>query len=490
MTALTLNTRSPGILPVAMALTVACSSLSGEEPVPAAEGIGLPAAEGIVLDPGISGTETVYEYADLAGDGSPVAFEGEEEYLDERFIRPGIADSGSSLVPFRAAQRLAKGLRATMESGYGYDSNTLLNNGGYSSPTHPDIGHRGGAVTWFRLGVGYSNGSSNAAGRRFLYGFDFGGDIISYQDGRNDGGRDAAEPYFSPFVMFVGGKTSVRITGNYDLSEGNYLFSQDQRREAPTAEAQTYGFNVAVKRELARGTFGYIFSYRKTDFDADTFLNDQHSAIHDLSYLHQPTGMPKTSVGGGFRFGGYDTARNTDQSFYEPSFRISHAATAKTSVDGRFGYMFRDNSDPASDAGEYGRFTYALGFNWNMTERTRLRLEGYRDFSPSFVSAGESFDSDGIRASTNYASPFWRLSMSAHLGYERADYYSNSTSVASSGRRDGYFTGGVNVSRPVNLTRWMDTSVSLFYDYSENDTNDQNAAFDRHFTGIRFTGSL
>ncbi|MDF2376056.1 MAG: hypothetical protein P1U81_07425 [Verrucomicrobiales bacterium] len=446
----------------------------------------------ILVDPGAPGLDTVFDYDNLVGPDSEeaVGFGSSGEYLQEGFVRPGYADPGSSLVPFRAAQRLAKGIRATMETGFGYDSNTQLNNGGYSSPTHPDIGHKGGAVSWFRFGVGYSSGVNRSAGQRIIYGFDFGGDIISYGSGENDRGRDAAEPYFSPFITFVGGKTTVKITGSYDLSEGNYLFSQDSRREAPTAEAQTYGFNVAVTREMTRGTLGYVFSYLKTDFDANTFLNDQHSAIHDLSYLHDPLGMPKTSLGGGLRFGGYDTARNADESFFEPSFRLSHAATAKTSLDGRFGYMFRDNSDPAADGGEYGRFTYALGMNWNMTERTRLRLEGYRDFSPSFVSAGESFDSDGIRVRTNYASPFWRLSMSAFVGYERADYYSNYSAVASSGRRDGYFTGGVNVGRPVNISRWVDTSVSLFYDYSENDTNDSGAAYDRHFTGLRFTGSL
>ena len=79
--------------------------------------------------------------------------------------------------------------------------------------------------------------------------------------------------------------------------------------------------------------------------------------------------------------------------------------------------------------------------------------------------------------------------MSAHVGMEWADYYSNVVG-AGSNRDDQFFRAGLSIGRPINLIRWMDTSVSVFYDYSENKTNDFRAAYDRHFTGIRFNGSL
>jgi len=455
--------------------------------------------DGGIVDSPVPHDAVEFSEADLEGGDS--RYSSGEEYLQDAFIRPGIADPSSRLMPFRAAQRLAKGLRLTMEAGTGYDSNTLLNNG-FVQPGGPvpffteDIGHRGGMISYFRLNLGYSSGSSSELSKRVVYGFDIGGDIITYDRGGTSGGRDGAEPYIAPYVVISGNKTSLHLSTRYDLTEGNYLFSSDNRREAPVAEAQTYGFTAALTRELDRGTFTYVFSYLDTDFDAGTFLNDQSSIISDFSYMHRPAGMPKTQLGFGFRHGQYDTARNPEERFWEPSFRVSYRPTAKSSFDGRFGASFRDNAGTGpvtgpvpTNEGENARFTYAFGYNWNATARTRLRVEAYRDYSPSLVNAAESYDSDGFRLSSNYASPFWRLSMSAHVGMEWADYYSNVVG-AGSNRDDQFFRAGLSIGRPINLSRWMDTSVSVFYDYSENKTNDFRAAYDRHFTGIRFNGSL
>lgn len=424
------------------------------------------------------------------------SFEGVEdadfqEYyaeLDNRFLRPGMTGNASSYLPFQSMRRLASGFRASFETGIGYDSNTLLSNGGYSSPTHPDRGRKGGTVGWTRLNIGYSNGTEND-GSKFFYGFDLGGDILSYDSGENRSGRGTFEPTISPYIGIRGSKTTIRLGATYRFSDGNYLYSYDTRREAPVAENQTWGLNFRVTRELDRGTLSYVYDHLSTDFDADTLLNDQESDIHDLSYLYDPPGFAKTSFGFGFRFGTTETASNPEQDFFEPSIRVNYDATAKTSLDGRIGYAFRDYNGPGAIGGD-GRMTYAYGVNWMASERTRLRLEAYRDFSPSFVSTGETFDTDGVRLTMNYALPFWLLHFQGNVGYERANYFSTYTAGPDATRKDDYFRYGLSVGRPVKLCRWIDTSVSVFYDYSDNSSNDFQAAFDRHFAGIRLTGSL
>jgi len=407
--------------------------------------------------------------------------------MEQSFLRPGLIQDEGMLVPFQAAQTLARGFRMRAETGVGYDSNTLLSNGGYRSPTHPDRGRVGGAVSWLRFNVGYSSGADRD-GRKIFYGFDIGGDVFSYDRGRTRSGRGTVEPTFAPYVGIRGAKTTVRLGSRYRFGDGNFLYSYDARREAPVAESHTYGYNLSVTRDLPRGRLGYIYDFRRIDFDSDTLLNDQDSRIHDLSYLHDLPSMPKTSLGLGFRFGTTDTVANPDTKLFEPSLRVNYAATAKTALNGRVGYSFRDYTGPQS-IGSDGRMSYALGANWLASQRVRVGIQAYRDFSPSFVSAGQSYDTDGVSLQLNYASPFWLLHFQSHMGFERADYYSTVLGGASN-RKDDYFRWGVSAGRPVRLVRWLDTSISVFYDYSENQSNDFQGAFDRHFTGLRLTGTL
>jgi len=425
-------------------------------------------------------------------DGLEGSGETQEEYrayLDQRFVRPGVASAGSTLTPFRVATPLMKGIRVSTETGVGYDSNLLLNGGALGSPAQQNLGNRGGGIAWFRLNTGFSFGQDTSAGTRIIYGINIGGDLISYDSGANARGRGAAEPYLSPYVGVIGAKTTVILSTSYDLSQGSYLPGESFRREDPIAASQTWGFNLSVTRNLNRGTLGYILSYQNINFDTGTFLNDQESIIGDISYMHQPLGMPKTSVGVGIRHGVYKTAANPDNRFIDPSLRVSYLASAKTSFDGRIGYTFEDFDDPGA-IGPDGTLSFAFGSNWAITERTRLRVEGYRDFLPSFVAAGQSFDTTGVRGELNYLVPFWRLSASAYLGYEQADYYATLAGAAATNRRDGFVRAGAQIGRPLAIFKRIDTSVSLFYDYVNNDSNDLYSQFDRHFTGIRFSASL
>jgi len=419
-----------------------------------------------------------------------------DEYVTERFIRPGYSEPSGQFVPFRAVQKLGRGIRFTVDSGVGYDTNTLLTDGGYSSPTHVERGDRGGFVSWFRFNLGYNfgygggySGGTGRDGKGVIFGFNLGGNVFAYESSHHEFGRGNYEPSFQPYVGILGAKTQVYLTGYYDFTEGNYLSSSFVRREAPVAEAHQWGFEVDVKRQLDRGTLNYGYSFREYDFDADTLLNDQSSSIHDVSYLHSPVNLPKTQLGAGVRFGTYNTNRNPESDFVEPSFRGSYKPTQKTRLHGRVGYAFRDFMGVNAISNNEGAFTYALGADWTATQRIRWSVDAYREFQPSVVSAGESFDTDGVKLRMNYAVPFGRLNLAADAAYEKAEY--GATTVGGmSVRDDEYFRFGVQVGRPINLVRWIDTSVVLFYDYSQNVSNDTLAEFDRHFSGVRLTGSL
>lgn len=420
------------------------------------------------------GPDGAYSFDGIDDEGASAGY---QEVFQELYVRPGFANGSETFVPFRAARRLARGIRVNSEAGMGYDSDTLLD--GREDPN--------GWVSWFRLGVGFSGGHALAGGR-FIYGFDVGGSLFAYESGYQEAGRDNVEPYFVPYVGFVGGKTTMRLSGRYRRNGGNSHIDQGIDREAPRVESQDWGGTFSLSREMDHGSVNGILDYRRVDFRPETSLNDEKSVIGDLSWMYNPAATPKTSFGIGGRTGAYDFDRNPDSYFLEPSFRLSYRATAKTTLDGRVGYAFRWYDDENTIPDD-GRWTYALGSNWLATERIRLRVEAFRDFRPSYVSYGESYDSDGVRLHANYAMPWWRLHLGAYAAYERASYYSTVEGVSAS-REDDFMEYGVDLGRPINLISWIETSISLFYRYSENSSNETVSDFDRHFGGVRITGNL
>ena len=68
--------------------------------------------------------------------------------------------------------------------------------------------------------------------------------------------------------------------------------------------------------------------------------------------------------------------------------------------------------------------------------------------------------------------------LDARVGFENAEY--------NNGREDDFLRLGLSVSRPVSLSQGLNGSVSVFYNYNENDSSETFVNFDQTLAGVRF----
>ena len=68
--------------------------------------------------------------------------------------------------------------------------------------------------------------------------------------------------------------------------------------------------------------------------------------------------------------------------------------------------------------------------------------------------------------------------LDARVGFENAEY--------DNGREDDFLRLGLSVSRPVILAQDLNGSVSVFYNYNENESSEVLSSFDQTLAGVRF----
>ena len=68
--------------------------------------------------------------------------------------------------------------------------------------------------------------------------------------------------------------------------------------------------------------------------------------------------------------------------------------------------------------------------------------------------------------------------LDARVGFENAEY--------DNGREDDFLRLGLSVSRPVSLSQDLNGSVSVFYNYNENESSEVLSSFDQTLAGVRF----
>lgn len=418
----------------------------------------------------LSGAEPAMEAAEV--------FEEEEEELsfeEGYYTAEGLLAEGEELLPLTDRTIILRrgsgleGFRLFGEAGYGYDSNVFLT---------PE--EKGEWVSFFDLGLSYASSANND--RRFFWGFNLGGKIFSYNSSTAQAGRDKFAPYVRPYFGLNGRKTAIRFDPYYYRNNGNPVDYERSDREVRRSESRQWGIGMAVVRDLDHGSLQGRVDYDETEFDRDDRLNNGYSVVGDLAWLHNPHWAPRTDLGFGVRGGIYDTRDNPKQTFIEPSGRMAFQLSPKTNLDARLGYTFRQY-DGGRSIGDDGMFSFGVGANWRATRKLDFRVEGYRDFRPSYVAVGESYNSTGVGLSAVYELPDrWRLRASAN--YERADYYST-LAGAGTDRQDDYIRVGGELSRNLDLLEGIDTHVTLFYYFTDNDSNIPFDNYQQYFSGLR-----
>ncbi|NLT69459.1 MAG: outer membrane beta-barrel protein [Verrucomicrobiaceae bacterium] len=350
----------------------------------------------------------------------------------------------------------------------------------YNSNTTQLANGTGASVGIFDFG--FDIGSRDQQSPGGFWNFDYNGQVFMYEDALSRAGRDSLEQRLGTRLGINGAKTSIVFDASYHANNGNDVNFEKFDREARRAQSDDYDFDIRLVRELPRGSFELGAGHSFRDFRQATFLNDGSRTYGDAAWYYEPGFAPKTQLGLGVEAGVDDFDRNFRQDYVTPSFRWRYRLSGKTSFYGSVGSQFREIDAPGGIDSE--ALVYRGGMEWAATGKTSLNLEFYRDVSPSYVLAGESFENTGLRLKSTHQLP-GRFVLGTHAGYERADYFATMTGVAS-GRQDDYYRLGVDLSHPMRLTDKLDGECTLFYNYNENQSNLNFVEFDQHLVGIRF----
>lgn len=331
----------------------------------------------------------------------------------------------------------------------------------------------GGTSAWVAIfDFGFDIESANQGGRGFDYGFGYDGAAYWWENSTAAASRDPFEHRLDGYVQVNGGKTRFRIGSDFLRNNGNAMDFGNMNRESRSAQSNEWDLNASLVRDLSRGSFEAGAAYSLNEFDAGSRLNDQSGYLVDFALFHRFAGAPKSSYGLGFRFGSDDSSQNVDQDFHATSFRWRYRASSKTSA---FSSLGLENRSTAT--GDVDNFVFDAGMKWQVSSKTDLNLFFTRSVRPSYTGVNSDYDSLAGVAQVSHNLP-GLYTLDARVGFESAEY--------DNGREDDFLRLGLSLSRPVSLSQGLNGSVSVFYNYNENESSEAIASFEQTLTGVRF----
>lgn len=337
-----------------------------------------------------------------------------------------------------------------------------------------------GTSAWVAIfDFGFDVESGNQGGRGFDYGFGYDGAVYWWDNTTAAADRDPFEHRLDGYVQVSGGKTRFRIGSDFYRNNGNAMDFVNANREARSAQSNEWGVNASLVRDLSRGSFEVGAAYNMRDFDAGAGLNDQDGYLVDFALFHRFAGAPKTSYGVGFRFGSDDSSGNVDQDFHTTSIRWRYQASSKTSAFSSLGLENRSRpigTGRSTATGDVDNFVFDAGFKWQVSPKTGLDLYVTRNVRPSYFGINSDYESLAGVAQVSHNLP-GLYTLDARVGFENAEY--------NNGREDDFIRLGLSVSRPVSLSQGLNGSVSVFYNYNENDSSETFVSFDQTLAGVR-----
>ena len=338
-----------------------------------------------------------------------------------------------------------------------------------------------GTSAWVAIfDFGFDVESGNQGGRGFDYGFGYDGAVYWWDNTTAAADRDPFEHRLDGYVQVSGGKTRFRIGSDFYRNNGNAMDFVNANREARSAQSNEWGVNASLVRDLSRGSFEVGAAYNMRDFDAGAGLNDQDGYLVDFALFHRFAGAPKTSYGVGFRFGSDDSSGNVDQDFHTTSIRWRYQASSKTSAFSSLGLENRSRpigTGRSTATGDVDNFVFDAGFKWQVSPKTGLDLYVTRNVRPSYFGINSDYESLAGVAQVSHNLP-GLYTLDARVGFENAEY--------NNGREDDFIRLGLSVSRPVSLSQGLNGSVSVFYNYNDNDSSETFVSFDQTLAGVRF----
>lgn len=374
-------------------------------------------------------------------------------------------ESLGALYDLKKLKRTAFSIQSSLSVGYSYDNNVNLRQTGsiassiYSVTPNIAVAYKGshGFTLGLRYGVNYQKFDNNALKSAFnqTTGMNF-----NWGDGR----------------LRIFGNASYAKTASANIDSGDRIAADSILASLGVTyditDKTRFGVTYSTNMFLPTNKKQYINS---TGVAVNTSLiktrMQQIGAYVDYQF------SPKTSLGMGVDAGVMDVDRGNDRTFYRFLLRANWAATPKFTISGSVGPQYNKIQGESGQISPY----WNLGINYRLvdTGKTTFGLNIYSNQFSSIALINQSYTAKGISGSITWV-PVSRLRISTALGFEHADYFSNSSTVSSTRQDNLYFI------RPGMVYAISHSaSVSLFYQYTRNQSSGSSSApFTRDTFGV------
>ena len=221
-------------------------------------------------------------------------------------------------------------------------------------------------------------------------------------------------------------------------------------------------YDLSAKTALTAEGFANIATYQ-------TFFNSYEFGTK-LGADYQI--LQKVRVGPELVVGFLNVEDSPFQVYEQIRARATYDATGKLSFEGSAGVEFRQ-----FDSENRTYFVFSLAANYRPFAGTAVTLRGYRRLYGSAALEGQDFIATGIEIVLTQRF-FQRIYLSVATGYEN-DEYVEIAPGADAGRVDNYVF--VRPALAFAFTRWA--SISAFYEFRNNFSNDSEFAFSNNRVG-------
>ena len=260
--------------------------------------------------------------------------------------------------------------------------------------------------------------------------------------------------------------STTAYSQQFQSSYANQLASQFTERQ--TLNAGLTGTKELGAKTVLTGSLGYAGYF----YDSGAFQSYQQ-IYGQLGLGYRVTG--KSTLGFAGAYGQLDNEGSQDQTFFSTLMTANYDATGKLVFSAQAGPQFIQYADAANggtgEAADSTNFVFSLQSTYQMRVKTALRLSAYSNSNGSAAASGGNLDTTQVRL-TLAQNIGQRFLLEVGTAYENNNYGAPVNS--DSERIDRYWNGNARlIFQPSKKS-----SVGLFYNYLQNDSDALGASYD------------
>ena len=335
--------------------------------------------------------------------------------------------------------------------------------------------------------LGYRGGVISGQGFYFelLYGLSY------YSDDRSAGSSSPFDHAFSATAGVRGAFTEISAFAGISQDSGNGFSVGSLNREAPQAETVTYNAGFNIQRRLASGSLEFGGAYQTQDLDdgdsdssesrLSTSGQSQYSL--DAAWFYDPVFLGYTTFGPGVTYTEEEVDGGQNQTSVSPTFRARWSPTALIQVGGYVGTDIR-SVDGEGGSGSDTTPVYGIDGSWNAREGTSISAGINRSVEQSISEVDQNAVTTTVSVGLSQQLGGGR-SASIDYRFEFADFEGTSDATSSASREDNFHQLGATLTQSFAFERIPPGTVSLFYNYNRNASDDVLEEYSQHIVGVR-----